>query len=196
MVDVAPSVLEAPLSVPPVSCVFEVAAGVSAAEASSVIQSGTYAAGTSASTLTAEPEIEIPAPTSETPHLNPLPQGERKEELASVAFAVAPETAAVSAPPPVVEVAPSVSEVAAGVSQAAEVAGEDQPGTNAAGTSASTLTAEPEMESPVPTPETPHLNPLPQGERKEELASVAFAVAPETAEPMASKLESVPAIRG
>jgi hypothetical protein len=117
--------------------------------------------------LASEPEVEIapsgsgpepapaPVPTPETPHLNPLPQGERKEELAAVAFAVAPEAAepkVAPPPPPVVEVVPSVSE--------------------------------PEIApAPAPTPETPHLNPLLQGERKEELAAVAFAIAPEAAEP-------------
>jgi hypothetical protein len=48
-----------------------------------------------------EPETApAPAPTPETPHLNPLPQGERKEELAAVSFAVAPETAPAPASSP------------------------------------------------------------------------------------------------
>jgi hypothetical protein len=110
--------------------------------------------------LTTAPQAP-PASPPETPHLNPLPQGERKEELTAVApeaaepevetpapppstteqpnnLTTAPEPA--PAPDPVAEVAPPVSpvfEVAADV-PAAEAASAVQPGSNAADTAATT----------------------------------------------------------
>ena len=162
----SPSATEQPnnlTTAPQAPSVSEVAADVPAAEAASEIQPGTYAAGTPASTLAAEPEIEILAPTAETPtptYAPVLPASPSATEQPNN-LTTAPQ-------------APSVSEVAAGVS-AAEAASVIQPGTNAAGpstplragTSASTLAAEPEIEIPAPTPETP----APTYERVSEVAA-------------------------
>jgi len=88
------------------------------------------------------PVIEDAAQVPETPHLNPLPQGERKdgnqEPQTSPIESQAPLQAPVDADVP----AQSIVE-----GPAASVTRIDPPGTNAAGTSASTFEAEPELES-------------------------------------------------
>jgi hypothetical protein len=128
----------------------EVAAGVSAAEVVSQNPPGANAAETSASTLAVEPVIEIPAPTPETsaPTYAPV-------------LPASPSTTEQPDNPTTAPQAPSVSEVAADVpalsgveGPAAEVAGQDQPGTNAAETPASTLAVEPEFEITSPSPST------------------------------------------
>ena len=96
--------------------------------------------------LTTAPQAP-PASPPETPHLNPLPQGERKEELTAVAPEAAEPEVETPAPPPstteqpnnltTAPQAPSVSEVAADV-PAAEAASAVQPGSNAADTAATT----------------------------------------------------------